>query len=77
MGSGGLAASIDGGEWSISCPSCSVTRETALGTHSIVRWMVPRADLDIVVKIKNLLCLCQVSHPSQPAHSSHYTYWAY
>jgi len=31
---------------------CFISCETALGTHCILGWLVPRADLDDVVKLK-------------------------
>jgi hypothetical protein len=40
----------DGGEWSVSCPSCFTPRERAPGTNWIGGWVGPRAILDALVK---------------------------
>jgi len=42
----------NGGEWSASCPGHFAPRERTPSTHWIGGWLVPRADLDVVVKRK-------------------------
>jgi hypothetical protein len=37
---------LGGGEGSVSCRVCFTSGERAPGTHSIVGWVGPRADLD-------------------------------
>jgi hypothetical protein len=60
MGSGGivppfLTSAPDESEWSASRPDCLTTGKIVPRTHSIGRWVGPRAGLNTVAKIKILL----------------------
>jgi hypothetical protein len=47
-----LTSTLDGGEWSASCPGSLTPRERFRGTHWTGGWVDPRAVLDAVVKRK-------------------------
>jgi len=47
-----LTLALDGGEWSVACPSCFTPRERAPSTCWIRGWVGPTAVLDMVVKRK-------------------------
>jgi hypothetical protein len=47
---GFLISALDGSEWSDSRPGRFIPRENVPDTHWIGGWVVPRADLDAVVK---------------------------
>jgi hypothetical protein len=47
-----LTSSIDGGEWSASCPGRFTPGERAPDTHWIRGWVDPRAGLNVVEKRK-------------------------
>jgi hypothetical protein len=73
-----LTSALDGGEWSASRPDHLTPRERAPGTYWIVRWVVPRAVLDAVVKRK-IPSPRRESNPRTPiVHpvAQRYTDWA-
>jgi hypothetical protein len=49
-----LTSTLDGGEWSASCPGCFTPGERSPGTHFIGGWVGPRACSDAVEKRKIL-----------------------
>jgi hypothetical protein len=57
-----LTSALDGGEWSVLCPSHFTPWERAPGTHWIGGWVSPRAGLDMVVKRK-IPSSCRDSNP--------------
>jgi len=48
-----LTSTLDGGEWSASCPSCFTHREMGPGTNWIGGLVSPRASVDMTAKRKN------------------------
>jgi hypothetical protein len=73
-----LTSALDGGEWSVSRPSCFTSRERAPGTHWIGGWVGPRAVLDAVVKRK-IPSPRRDSNPTTPIFqpvAQRYTDWA-
>jgi hypothetical protein len=47
-----LTLTLDGSEWSVSCPGHFTPGERTPGTHWIGGWVDPRADLVAMEKIK-------------------------
>jgi hypothetical protein len=60
---------LDGGEWSVSCPGRALPPgKGPLSTHCIGGWVGLRAGLDIEARGKTP-CLCQGSNPGRPVCS--------
>jgi hypothetical protein len=73
-----LTSALDGGEWSVSCPSRFTSRERDPGTHWIGGWVGPRAILDAVIK-REIPSPSRESNPRTPIVqpvAQRYTDWA-
>jgi len=61
-----LTLALDGGEWSVSCPSHFTPVENAPNAHLVVGWVGHRASLNASEKRKIPYSCCESSSVVQP-----------
>jgi hypothetical protein len=71
-----LTSALDGGEWSASRLGRFIVRGRTPGTHRIKGWVIPRANLDLVVKRKIPNPPLGPRSPNHPARSPVLYHWA-